>query len=128
MSVKIKYTNKTFSKSSSNIVLFSNEKFNINNLKKNLSKHEFSYISDLLKSSDHKKKLLVFELNSKKKIILISIKNNLKTSDIENLGAEFYGRVNNGKNCDYHIISDSVVGKYENFIGYFLHGAKLRSY
>ena len=72
-----------------------------------------------------KKTYLVFELNSKKKIILISIKNNLKTSDIENLGAEFYGRVNYGKNCDYFIISDSVVGKHENF-RLFLHGTKLK--
>ena len=128
MSIKIRYTNKTLVKPSSNTVFFSNEKFNINNLKKYLSKYEFSYISDLLKSSDLKKRLLVFEVNSKKKIILISIKNNLKTSDIENLGAEFYNLVNHGKNCDYNIASDSVVGNYENFIGYFLHGTKLKSY
>ena len=128
MSIKIRYTNKTLVKPSSNTVFFSNEKFNINSLKKYLSKYEFSYISDLLKSSDLKKRLLVFEVNSKKKIILISIKNNLKTSDIENLGAEFYNLVNHGKNCDYNIASDSVVGNYENFIGYFLHGTKLKSY
>ena len=29
-----------------------------------------------------------------KKIILISIKKDLKTFDTENLGAEFYGRIN----------------------------------
>ncbi len=67
MSVKINYSGKTISKSSANLVLFSNEKFNINNLKKDLSNSEFSYINDLLKSSDLKKNLLVFELNSKKK-------------------------------------------------------------
>ena len=71
MSIKIRYTNKTLVKPSSNTVFFSNEKFNINSLKKYLSKYEFSYISDLLKSSDLKKRLLVFEVNSKKKIILI---------------------------------------------------------
>ena len=62
-----------------------------------------------------------------KKIIIISIKNDLKSSDIENLGAEFYGKVNYGKNR-VHLNSDSVVGKNENFIGHFLHGFKLKSY
>ena len=128
MSIKINYSKKTINKSASNLVLFSNEKFNINSLKKNLSNSEYSYINDLLKTSDLKKNLFVFEVNSKKKIVLVSIKNNLKSSDIENLGAEFYGRVNYGKNSEYFILSDSIVGKYDNFLGHFLHGLKLKSY
>ena len=52
----------------------------------------------------------------------------MKTSDIESLGAEFYGKVNYGKNSEYFINSDSVNIKQENFIGYFLHGLKLKSY
>ena len=97
-------------------------------MKSQLSSSEFTYISELLKSSDLKKNILIFDLNSKKKIILISIKKNLKTSDIESLGAEFYGKVNYGKNSEYFINSDSVNIKQENFIGYFLHGLKLKSY
>ncbi len=128
MSININYTKKNISKTSANIVLFSNEKFNIASLKKYLSNSEFSYINDLLKTSDIKKNLFVFELNSKKNIVLVSIKNNLKTSDIENLGAEFFGRINYGKNSEYFVISDSIVGKYDNFLGYFLHGLKLKSY
>ena len=98
------------------------------NLKKYLSNSEFSYINDLLKTSDLKKNMFVFEVNSKKKIILISIKKDLKSFDIENLGAEFYGRINYGKNSEYFINSDSVISKHENFIGHFLHGLKLKSY
>ena len=49
------------SKSSINLVLFVDENFNINGLKKNISKEEFSYISDLLKNSDLKKDMLFFE-------------------------------------------------------------------
>ena len=82
----------------------------------------------MLKTIDQKKNLFVFEVNSKKKIVLVSIKKNLKTSDIENLGAEFYKKINFGKNSEYFIISDSVIGKNENFLGYFLHGLKLKSY
>ena len=127
MSIKINYL-KTNNKSPANLILFSNEKFNTSSLKKYLSNSEFSYINDLLKTSDLKKNLLVFELTSKKNIVLISIKNNLKTSDVENLGAELYGRINYGKNREYNVISDSIVSKQNNFLGHFLHGLKLKSY
>ncbi len=128
MSVKISYSNKKFSNSKSNLVLFFDGTTNVNRLKKYVSSNEFSYISDLLKNSDLKKNLFVFELNSKKKIILVSIKEKLKNSDIENLGAEFYKKVNFGNNAEYYLISDSASSKYENFIAYFLHGLKLKSY
>jgi len=128
MTIKINYSNKLSSKSSTNLVLFTDEKFNISNLKKYVSNLEFSYINDLLKTSDFKKNLFVFEVNSKKKVVLVSIKNNLDPSDIENLGAEFYGCINHEKKNEYFINSDSISSKYENFIGYFLHGLKLKSY
>ena len=128
MSITIKYSNTISNKTAANLVLFSDDKFNLNSLKKYLSTSEFLYIKDLLQTSDLKKKIFVYELNSKKKIVLISIKKNLKSYDIENLGAEFYGRVNYGKNSEYFVFSDSILGKYENFLGLFLHGIKLKSY
>ena len=128
MPIKINYSKKTLNKNSSNLVLFSDDKFNLNALKKFLSISEFSYINDLLKTSDLKKNLFIFEVNSKKKIVLISIKKNLKTSDIENLGAEFFGRINYGKNSDYFVNSDSIGGKNEILLGHFLYGLKLKSY
>jgi len=128
MSIKINYSNKISGKSPANLVLFADEKFNTNGLKKYLSNTEFSYINDLLKTSDLKKNLLIFEVNSKKKIVVISIKKDMKNFDIENLGSEFYRRINHGKNSEYFINSDSIIGKYENFAGHFLHGLKLKSY
>ena len=128
MSVQINYKNKNLKKNTNNLVLFSDENFNITLLKGHLSNTEFSYISDLLKSSDLKKKIFVFELSSKKKIVLISVKKNIKTTDIENLGAEFYGRINYGKSSEYFINSDSIKNKYVNFLGHFIHGLKLKSY
>ena len=68
MSIKINYLKKTSSISSTNLVLFSNEKYNINNLQRYLSDSEYTYIKDLLKTSDLKKNLFVFEVNSKKKL------------------------------------------------------------
>jgi len=128
MSIQINYKKNGSNKPSNNLVLFSDEKFNINALKKYISISEFSYINDLLKSSDLDKNIFVFELSSKKKVVLISIKKNIKSSDIENLGAEFYGRINYGKNSEYFVNSDSIISKNKNFIGYFLHGLKLKSY
>ena len=60
MSVQISYSNKKINKSSSNLVLFVDEKFNIKGLKKYLSDSEAFYINDILKSSDIKKKFISF--------------------------------------------------------------------
>ena len=64
MTVQVLYKNKD---NSNNLVLFTDEKFNIDNLKKHISNSEFSYIKDLLKTSDLKKNLFIFEPSSKKK-------------------------------------------------------------
>ena len=41
MSIKINYSNKASNKSSSNLVLFTDDKYNIKHLKKHLSNSEF---------------------------------------------------------------------------------------
>ncbi len=128
MTIKINHINNSIKKPSTNLVLFVDENFNINTLKKYISNVEFSYINDLLKSSDLKKNLLFFEVNSKKTIFLISLKKNVETSDIEGLGAEFHGYINYDKKNDYSISSDSISNKSENTLGHFLHGLKLKSY
>ena len=128
MSIKINFQNNSPKTISSNLVLFTDKKFNINPLKKYISGSEFSYIADLLKVSDLTKKLFVFELNSKRKIVLVSIKKNIKLFEIENLGAEFYRRINYGKNSEYSINLKSLAGYNDDFIDYFLHGLRLRSY
>ena len=128
MTIQINYKTSNLKKISSNIILFVDEKFNISGLKKYVSNSEFSYISDLLKNSDLKKDLLVFEINSKKSIFLASIKKDIKTSDVENLGAKFHSFINYDKQNEYFVNSDSINCKIKNFLGYFLHGIKLKSY
>ena len=58
MSIKINYLNKKRQKSSANLILFSNEKFNTKSLEKFLTSNELVYINDLLKTSDLKKNFL----------------------------------------------------------------------
>ena len=74
MSVKINYKNGGLKKPLNNLVLFANEKFNINLLKKYISNLEFSYINNLIDVSGQKKNLLVFELNAKKNSLSIDKK------------------------------------------------------
>jgi leucyl aminopeptidase len=128
MTIQINYKNNSLKKFSSNLILFVDDKFNISGLKKHISSSEFLYISDLLKNSDFKKDLLVFEINSKKTIYLVSIKKDIKASDVENLGAKFHGYINYDKKNDYFVNSDTIKSNIKNFIGYFLHGIKLKSY
>ena len=128
MSIQINYKSTSLKKVLSNLVLFVDEKFNIKGIKNYLSNSEFVYISDLLKTSDLKKNLLVFEINSKKTIFLVSIKREINASDIENLGAKFHGLINYDNKNDYFVNSDTIISKIKNFIGYFLHGIKLKSY
>ena len=78
MSIQINYNSSSLKSSSGNLILFVDENFNISALKKYISKNEFSYISELLKTSDLKKDLLLFEINSQKTIFLISIKKDLR--------------------------------------------------
>ena len=56
MSVQINYSSKINKNLSNNSVLFVDEKFSIKNIQKLISKDELIYITDLLKTSDLKKK------------------------------------------------------------------------
>ena len=128
MYIAINYKNTKNKKNSTNLVLFVDQKFNISGLKKHISHSEFYFISDLLKTKDLKKKIINFDINSKKKIILVSLKKNLTGSDVENLGAKFYDLIKDIKQIEYSVNSDTAKGQPINVVGHFLHGIKLKSY
>ena len=96
------------------------------NLKKYLPDSEFSYIEDLVKTADSKKSLLKFDISSKKKIVIVIVKKSLKDFDIENLGAELYKKVNNGKSSEFNLISDSFNGKNSEFHRSFITWFKIK--
>ncbi len=66
MTIKINYKSSISKKVSTNTVLFVDEKFNISALKKHVSNDEYSYISDLIKTCDLKKKYFLLKLIQKK--------------------------------------------------------------
>ena len=128
MTVKINYNSNTLKKNSGNIVLFVDEIFKISALKKYILASEYSYILDLLNVNDKNKKIITFDVSSKKKIVLVSIKKKITTSEIESLGAKFYEKIINDKLNTFILNTDSVPKGLKHFIAYFLHGLKLKSY
>ena len=90
MTVQISYKNKKTKNNAQNLVLFVDEKFNVSRLKKHISGSDYAFIADLIKKRDEKKKIISFDISSKNRIILVSLKKNITTSDLENLGASFY--------------------------------------
>ena len=127
MSIEIYYKSSSLKKNSENLVLFTDERFSISPLKKTISNSEYAYITDLINISD-KKKIVKFDINSKRKIILVSIKKDITIFEAENLGAKFYDSYKDAKQSSFDINTDTIPTKLKNFIGYFLHGIKLKSY
>ena len=128
MSIAINYKNITNKIKPSNVVLFVNEKFNLSSLKKYILNSEYLYISDLLRVGKNKDKIATFEISSKKKFFLVSVKTKFKISEAENLGAKFYEIIKDLKQYEYNVNLDTLPIKSKNFAGYFLHGLKLKSY
>ena len=128
MSIQINYKAASFKKKSSNLVLFVDENFNISGIKKFVSNEDYSFIADLLRISDKKKRIIAYDINSRKKIILISLQKKMTSSKAESLGAKFYNSFKDIKQNHFDISSESAKNKLKNFIGYFLHGLRLKSY
>ena len=128
MSVQINYKNRVSKKNRPNLVLFVDEKFNISSLKKHILGSDYNFISDLIKKRDEKKKILAFDINSKKKIILVSLKKNITNSEAENLGANFYDQFKSYKTTEFYLDSETLSTQQKNILGYFAHGIKLKSY
>ena len=128
MSIQINYKKNPKNVSQNNLILFSNEKFDLKPLKKYMSNSDYKFISDLIKTKNLKQKILIFDLSSKKKIILIALKQNISPSSVEKLGAKFYDLFKDLKQTEYNLNSDSETSKLKNLTGYFLHGLKLKSY
>ena len=128
MTVQINYKASFTKKNSGNEVLFVDENFSISSLKRYFTNSEYALVSDLLKIKDKKKKIISYDVNSIRKIILVSIKKNITNSEAENLGAKFFNLFKDSKQNIYKLNTNIIPNTLKNFIGYFLHGLKLKSY
>ena len=128
MNVQINYNSSSSKKNLKNKLFFVDQSLKIQLLKKFINNKEYLYVSDLLKNTDNKKNITLFEFSSNQSIILIKIKKNIKNFEIENLGGEFFNFIKGLNKKDFIINSDSISLKIKSLIGYFLHGVKLKSY
>ena len=128
MNVQINYNSSLSKKNLRNKLFFVDESFNIQPLKKFISAKEYFYVSDLLKNTNNKKKISLFEFSSSQSIILIKIKRNISNYEIENLGGDFFNFIKELNKKDFIINSENISIKLKNLIGFFLHGVKLKSY
>ena len=128
MIININYNKAISNKLISNYALFSRENYNINFLKNYFSDLEITSIKEIIKNINLKKNIISFNLNSKKKIFLINIKKNINNYEIENLGAEFCEFIKDLSIQNLFIGAQTLEKENKNFISYFLHGLKLRSY
>ena len=128
MPIAINYINNNSKKNMINLILFVDEKFNISSLRKHISSQEYSFISDLIKSKDLKKKIITFDISSKRKLILVALKTNITNSGAEKLGAKFYDLFKDTKKNEYILNSDSISAVSKDLVGHFVHGLRLKSY
>ncbi len=129
MTVQVSHINKANIKTSYNQVLFTNKNLDTNNLKTGFTKDEGIFIKDILKKKNNKKDIFLFNVSSKKKLILIPVKEDLDETGVENLGAEFYNFIKKNLIYDFSINSNSLEIKTgKNFLERFLHGFKLKSH
>ena len=128
MIIKINYKKSINNKSLSNYAVFTNDNYNIHDLKSFFTTSEIISIKEILKNSDLSKNITSLNLNSKKSIIILNLKKNIDNYEIENLGAEFYEFLKNTSVKNLLLNSITLKNQNKNFISYFLHGFKLRSY
>ena len=91
MTVQVLYKNMSKSSNLGVIALFTEDKFQLKKANNFLSKKEVLYVEKIVKNKiKTKENIISLNVNEKTTLILISIKNDLKSSDVENLGANFY--------------------------------------
>ena len=130
MSVQVVYKNKVKSTISGHVVIFIDDKFNYEVPKSLINNDENIYLKKILKNYNSEyNKLFTINISEKKSAILIHVKKNVKECDVENLGASFYDFVSKAS-ISKIFISNNIINEKNtsDFLSYFTHGFKLKSY
>lgn len=125
MNIKINNINKIKNNQPVNLVLFVKNEFKNKSLASLLSKEELIYTEEILKKKKLDKKIINFDLNSKKSLILVKVDGDLNE---ENLGANFFNFLKENNFNDIVISNESLKKFNKNFLSNLLHGIKLKSY
>ena len=132
MSIKISYKKGIAEKSIKNYVLFSNEDFTINGLKKlSLRDSEIKINKTIISYKSKKKDIISFNIKPNQKITLIKVKKNQTATDNEKNGANFYNFAKANLLTDLTFFENNFIetqNKNKSFIDEFFHGMQLKSY
>ena len=129
MSVQVIYKNKLKLTNRGVFAIFTDENFKPFREKKLITINESEFLKKILKSKPKsKKKILSFDLNPEKTLIVISIKKNNTNNDYENLGSLFYDFVNSNNYKSLNIFPETLYGNSSIIFDHFIHGLKLKSY
>ena len=132
MSIKIRLKRSLDEKLVKNHVFFTDQDFKISGFKKlSIFKSSNLIIKSINANKINDKNFLSFNINPTQKIILIKIKNNQSSLDIEKIGADFYSYLKsnlffNTTFYEQNIKNSNCKNKY--FFDEFIHGVELKSY
>ena len=131
MTVQVFYKNKINSKSSNVFALFTDENFKIQKIGAYFSKKEVSFIKKIIRNNKISKKTISsFNLNENSSVILIPLKKNLTSPEVEQIGADFYKfiKLNLFTEVTFDTKNIPTNQKRFNILEEFLHGINLKSY
>ena len=130
MAIKFNFLNGKSQINAKNLALFSDENFQILNIK-SLGLPNQGLISDLVQNNkDKKKEILHLNLNKNQNLLVIKIRKNQVSIDNEKLGAKFYDFIDLNLIDNLTFINQNLTEKSfnQNFLDEFFHGIELKSY
>ena len=132
MAIKINFKKNISEKLVKNYVLFSDENFKIMGLNSlPLQKHASNINKTVDNNKIKDKNFLLFDLSPNQKILLVKLKKDTSSLEIEKIGAKFYDYI---KSCSIYSSTffennfKIINAKNKNFLVEFIHGVKLKSY
>ena len=132
MSIKIRLKNSLNEKLVKNHVFFTNQDFKITGFNKlSIFKHSNLINKSINTYKTDNKNLLSFNIKPDQKIILIRIKRNLSSLDIEKIGADFFSHIKSNSFFQTTFHQKNIVNvdyNHKYFFEGFLHGIELKSY
>jgi len=132
MSIKIRLKSSFDEKLVKNHVFFTNQDFKIAEFNKlSVFKHSDFIKKSISSNKFDNKNFLSFDIGPTQKILLIKIKNNQTSLDIEKIGADFYSYLKSNsffKTTFYEVNIRNVSSDNQYFFDEFIHGLELKSY
>ena len=126
MTLKINYLNKKVKLSNENLAIFNIKGINLGKYENLLKTGSLKEILKKTEKDGSKKNIIKsFDLSPAHKIIIITIKENFISNDVENAGSLFYDHIKTNKINNLSII---VPNNSKIDVNEFIHGAKLKSY